>query len=86
LRKINCFFFIPHHAERARINLVTMTGDQLLKRSHVTLLRAPHQFLIVGGGMIFITHRFDAGEGIGIRPELHIYVRQNSSFEARKSQ
>src|SRR5690242_9602318 len=49
-----------------------MAGHQLLKCAHVALLRAPHQCLIIGGGMISITHLFDEQPVVFIRAKLHV--------------
>jgi hypothetical protein len=47
-----------------------MPRDQLLKRSHVTSLRRPHQCLIIGGGLVCNSHRFDGAGAISIQPGL----------------
>jgi hypothetical protein len=59
LRKINRFLFIPHHAVGPGVNLIAMTGDQLLEGTHVTLLRRADQRLILCRGILVISHRFD---------------------------
>ena len=43
LRKINGFFFIPHHAEGAGIDFVPMPRDQFLEGVGIAFLRGLHQ-------------------------------------------
>src|SRR5262249_51502048 len=79
LRKINCFFLIPHHTERPRVDLVTMPGDEFLEGPHIAFLRRLYQRLIVSRGMIFITHFLD---GLGAD---HIQARM-CHYKASKHQ
>src|SRR5262249_13953584 len=69
LRKTNRLFLILHHAVGAGVNLVAMARDQFLERSHISLLRAPHQCTFIGGGKVFFTHLFDGQKPPIIQPQ-----------------